>query len=140
MMELVIRIKNGQPDGHPISKQNFLQVWPNLDFYNPGLEFVKFNRIQRPNISIYQVLENCEYRWNGNEIEDYWIVREMTEEEKELKQNEIKELWKINGFKSWIFNKQICEFEAPIPHPNDGKKYIWNEETINWQEVISEDN
>jgi len=28
-----------------------------------------------------------------------------------------------------------CVWWPPIPMPNDGKEYIWNEETISWNEV-----
>jgi hypothetical protein len=38
-------------------------------------------------------------------------------------------------FNSWVLNEQTCNWEAPIPMPNDAsidKRYIWNEETLNW--------
>ncbi len=37
-------------------------------------------------------------------------------------------------FPSWVLNEQTCKFEAPIPYPNDGKSYLWDEETVNWKE------
>jgi hypothetical protein len=139
-MDLVIRIQNQEIIGHPITKENFIQAYPSLNFNDPGPNFAKFNRIPQPQIQVYEVLEGCEYRWNNNIVEDYWIVRQMTNEEKLSKQNQIKQIWQENnGFQSWIFNEEICEFVAPIPYPNDGKKYIWNEESLNWTEVISEE-
>lgn len=36
---------------------------------------------------------------------------------------------------SWVLNEDTCLWESPIPYPNDGKYYRWNESIINWQEV-----
>ena len=35
-------------------------------------------------------------------------------------------------FASWLLNKTTCQWEAPIPYPNDGKDYIWDETKKNW--------
>jgi len=35
-------------------------------------------------------------------------------------------------YESWILNENTCLWEAPVPYPNDGKIYFWNEETQNW--------
>lgn len=37
-------------------------------------------------------------------------------------------------FPSWILNEDTCLWEAPIPYPQDGKYYIWNETTQSWEE------
>ena len=36
---------------------------------------------------------------------------------------------------SWILNEESCQWEAPIPHPDDEKRYEWNEENQSWDEV-----
>ena len=33
---------------------------------------------------------------------------------------------------SWIWNNDINAWQPPIPHPNDGQIYNWNEETQTW--------
>jgi len=38
-------------------------------------------------------------------------------------------------FPSWTLNEQSCLWQSPIPYPNDGKIYQWNEETGNWEEI-----
>lgn len=38
-------------------------------------------------------------------------------------------------FPSWILNEQSCLWDSPIPYPNDGKMYEWNEDILNWQEI-----
>ena len=35
-------------------------------------------------------------------------------------------------YPSWLLNTQICQWDPPIPYPNDGKKYTWNETTQSW--------
>jgi len=39
---------------------------------------------------------------------------------------------KPQPFPSWTLNPTSCQWEAPVPYPEDGVFYIWNEETISW--------
>ena len=41
------------------------------------------------------------------------------------------------SFNSWILNEQTCQWNPPIPYPNDGKKYVWNESELKWDETDS---
>ena len=38
-------------------------------------------------------------------------------------------------FDSWILDEQTCGWLSPIPYPDDGKKYYWNEELVKWIET-----
>jgi hypothetical protein len=38
---------------------------------------------------------------------------------------------------SWVLNEDSCLWEAPIPYPDDGQNYEWNEETQSW-DLITE--
>lgn len=38
-------------------------------------------------------------------------------------------------FRSWILNEDTCLWDSPVPYPNDGKMYTWNEDILNWQEI-----
>lgn len=38
-------------------------------------------------------------------------------------------------FASWVLNEDTCLWDAPVPHPTDGKIYLWDEQTTNWIEV-----
>ena len=40
-------------------------------------------------------------------------------------------------YPSWLLNEQTCLWDSPVPFPNDGKKYQWNEESQNWVEVTN---
>jgi len=42
----------------------------------------------------------------------------------------------IKPFTSWILNEDTCLWKSPIENPNDGKSYMWDEETINWIEIV----
>ena len=37
-------------------------------------------------------------------------------------------------FPSWLLDDDTCQWNAPIPRPDDGKMYIWDESTTNWVE------
>ena len=39
---------------------------------------------------------------------------------------------------SWILNESSCQWEPPVAYPIDGKIYLWSEDLIGWQEVITE--
>jgi hypothetical protein len=36
--------------------------------------------------------------------------------------------WTISAATNWIW-------ESPTPYPNDGKGYIWDEDTVSWKEI-----
>lgn len=42
-------------------------------------------------------------------------------------------------FASWVLNSETFEWETPIAMPTDGKVYNWEESTLSWQEVTSEE-
>ena len=35
-------------------------------------------------------------------------------------------------FPSWLLNTDTCQWEAPVPYPNDGNTYAWDEATLSW--------
>jgi hypothetical protein len=35
-------------------------------------------------------------------------------------------------FPSWTLNEDSCLWQSPIPYPNDGNNYYWNEEIQQW--------
>ena len=38
-------------------------------------------------------------------------------------------------YPSWTLNPDTAQWEAPVPYPNDGKTYYWDEATLSWVEV-----
>jgi hypothetical protein len=35
-------------------------------------------------------------------------------------------------YPSWLLNTNTYQWEAPVPYPNDGKQYYWDECTQSW--------
>ena len=42
----------------------------------------------------------------------------------------------IKPFDSWVLNTLTCQWDSPVPYPNDGKFYQWNEPTKTWIEQV----
>ena len=42
----------------------------------------------------------------------------------------------VKTFPSWTLVEDTCQWEAPTAMPDDGKVYIWNEDTTNWVETV----
>lgn len=38
-------------------------------------------------------------------------------------------------FASWLLNTSVCQWEPPVPMPQDGKLYGWDETSQSWVEV-----
>jgi len=41
-------------------------------------------------------------------------------------------------YPSWGLNEETCNWNSPVPYPNDGKMYTWNEATTSWIETNAE--
>jgi len=136
-MKLYIKLENGQPIDHPILKENFIQAFPDIDINNLPETFIEFVRVTRPsNLSTYEIYDGVHYEIIDGVCTDVHTVRAMTIEEKQAKQNQVKEDWAEQGYPSWIFNETTCSFDSPIGSPPpDGKAHVWNEATISWIEV-----
>ena len=39
-------------------------------------------------------------------------------------------------FNSWTLNENTCQWESPVPRPNDRNDYKWNENQQNWNIVL----
>ena len=38
-------------------------------------------------------------------------------------------------YPSWTLNEDTTDWEAPVPYPDDGTPYDWDEDTTSWVEV-----
>jgi hypothetical protein len=38
-------------------------------------------------------------------------------------------------YSSWIINAPTWMWQAPVPYPQDGKDYTWDEATLSWVEI-----
>ena len=41
-------------------------------------------------------------------------------------------------YESWTLNEETCLWDSPVPYPEDGQIYNWNEETQTWDLVIND--
>ena len=37
-----------------------------------------------------------------------------------------------NIFDSWVLDEETCTWAAPVPYPEDGVIYEWNEDSLDW--------
>jgi hypothetical protein len=35
-------------------------------------------------------------------------------------------------FESWLLDEETCLWEAPVAYPDDGERYIWDEQAKDW--------
>lgn len=133
-MRLFIRIVDGKPFEHPIIEGNFIQAFPDEDIDNLSENFAPFTRLQQPQAGPYEEFTGVEYISDDNGgFKDHFVFRQFTAEEIAAKQQQIKDEWVArDGHPSWVFNETTCQYEAPIPYPTDGLKYVWDEPTLNW--------
>jgi hypothetical protein len=40
-------------------------------------------------------------------------------------------------YDSWSLNESTCLWQAPVAYPQDGRAYLWNEESLLWVEIES---
>ena len=41
-------------------------------------------------------------------------------------------------YASWILNEETCQWQAPVPYPDDGARYAWSEESGAWVPAAQE--
>jgi hypothetical protein len=41
-------------------------------------------------------------------------------------------------YPSWVLDEQTCHWIAPLPAPDDGKTYQWDEDSVSWVEITTQ--
>jgi hypothetical protein len=133
-MSLYIRIKDGQPFEHPLTVENMKLVFPNVDLDNLPTDFMQFVRVEKRDTKLYEVYENHEYVIDENVVKDIHNFRPMTLQEKDDYIQTITQEWQAFEFykPSWIYSDTVGQFVAPVPYPEDGKVYKWDEASLSW--------
>jgi hypothetical protein len=36
---------------------------------------------------------------------------------------------------SWVLNEDTCLWDALVPYPDDGQRYLWDEDTVSWVQI-----
>ena len=39
-------------------------------------------------------------------------------------------------YASWLLDEDTCLWNAPVPYPDDGERYQWDEATLSWVEGV----
>jgi hypothetical protein len=97
---------------------------------------MRFAEISKGFVSIITVSETEEFGedWLNEFVEGQWIyIPEGSIAELGYTYNEKKSAFiPPQPFNSWILNDGSLLWEAPIPKPEDGKTYFWDEESTSW--------
>lgn len=133
MSQYIIEIKDGKPVNHPMILENFVQCFPEIDLGNLPENYAHFEKTDRPILTVYQELLSVHpsYEVANGIVKEVWVIREYSPDEKQRKMDAEKAQPHPNG---WLFDEELCCYMPPIEYPTDGKRYVWDDETVNWIE------
>jgi hypothetical protein len=142
-MRLFIKVQDGVSIDYPCYEDNLIQAYGEVP---AGWEL--FVRTPEPTPTAYEVLspgnptiERVDGVWT-----DVWPIRSMTTEEKLAKQQAVKNEFAQRepslNWATWTFNENTCEYEPPIPFPEENKEKIgagvflaWHGAENNWKDT-----
>ena len=148
--KLYIKVdESGMFVDHPHFDTNLHQLYPDHDFTSgPPSGWMEFERVKRPELGVYELFEEniggnisiafphngLEYAIVDGKYKDVWHTRAMTAEEKATKIQRCHDEWAESypDITSWVFDESLCEYLPPVPYPDDGQAYIWDEPTTSW--------
>ena len=142
-MNLYIETENGATKNHPAFEDNLLQAFGAIPAH-----WEPFNRIERPTLSVYQVLDSQEptYQKIDGIWSDIWVLRDMTAEEKSAKQQAVRDAFntreQAENWSAWTLDEATCTMQPPIPRPDldqtklDAKIFtFWCGAENNWKDT-----
>jgi hypothetical protein len=142
-MNLYIEIENGTTKNYPAFEHNLIQAFGSVPSH-----WESFIRVERPKLAVYQVLDNKEevYAKVNGVWTDIWTVRDMTTEEKAVKQqairNDFNDREQAENWSSWTLDEATCTMVPPIPRPEPdqvkldaGIKTFWCGADNNWKDT-----
>jgi hypothetical protein len=142
-MNLYIEIENGQTKNHPALESNLLQVFGSIPAH-----WEPFTRIERPIPGVYQTMDSTEpvYAKVDSVWTDVWTVRDMTAEEKAIRQQATRDAFNIReqaeNWSAWTLDEATCTMVPPIPRPAEdetktaaGIMTFWCGAEANWKDT-----
>jgi hypothetical protein len=143
MMNLYIQTQDGQPINHPAFEDNLLQAFGTIpENWEP------FVRVQKPIPTMYQVLEAEEpiYQKVDDAWTDVWLLRNMTAEEKTVKQQAVRDAFnsrnQASNWSAWTLDEATNTMVPPIPRPEPdqtkldaGIMTVWCGADNNWKDT-----
>lgn len=85
-MRLFIRIKDGQPQDHPITEENFVAAFPGASIEGVPPGYALFERVPVPDVGFYEKYSHATYEWNNGVVQDVHHVVPLSAEERAQKE------------------------------------------------------
>ena len=142
-MNLYIQTQDGQPINHPAWEDNLIEAFGSIpENWEP------FVRVEKPTPTMYQVLEAEEpvYTKVAGVWTDVWSLRDMTAEEKAIKQENTRSSFStreyVENWSAWTFDEATNTMIPPIPRPEPdqtkldvGIRTVWCGADNNWKDT-----
>jgi hypothetical protein len=116
-MKFFIKVENGLPVDHPIKENNFKIAFPDIDINNLPENFMEFERIQPPEITVFQKI-NRNYELVNGKYKDVYTVEELSSFEKNKILDELRDAPHID----------LWEFDESLPGYRPGNLHLDSEE------------
>lgn len=117
-MNLYIETENGIAKNHPALEGNLIEAFGIIP-----ANWEPFIRVEKPLPALYQTFDSPEFVYAKVDgvWTDVWTLRDMTAEERTVKQQAVitafNERDQASNWSTWILDEVICEMVPPIPRP-----------------------
>jgi len=98
------------------------------DFINSGAVGESSNWVQ----TSYNTRGGIHYTPNSNEPDDGIALRKNYAGTGFIYDSDRDAFYEPQPYLSWTLNEDSCQWESPVPYPDDDKIYTWNEENQDW--------
>lgn len=130
-MNLFIKVEDGKPVNHPATEENLRMFFEDFDPENPPAPFEKFTRRQPDKLPTkWQKLVRLPYQKIDGVWTDVFSIIDFTEAEIEIWKYEHRKQFVFSD--TWEWNDEKGEWIPPVPYPNDGKEYHWDNVKKDW--------
>ena len=98
------------------------------DFINSGAVGESSNWVQ----TSYNTRGGIHYAPNSNEPDDGIALRKNYAGVGFTYDSDRDAFYASQPYPSWTLNEDSCQWDSPVPYPDDDKIYTWNEENQDW--------
>jgi len=98
------------------------------DFINSGAVGDSSNWLQ----TSYNTRGGIHYAPNSNEPDDGIALRKNYAGVGFTYDSDRDAFYTSQPYPSWTLNEDSCQWESPLPYPDDDNDYVWNEENQGW--------
>ena len=130
--------EKGKAFGAPYLESNLLHAYGEIP---PNFE--PYVKVVPPHLDIYEtfvtkgpICKKIDGVWK-----EVWPKRAMLPHEKVHRQNQEKQRLSehphYDNYTAWSWNSETCQYDPPIPRPNNGKEHLWHGGANTWIELVS---